>query len=221
MRAADIQGVVFDADGTLFDTERLARDCWLAVAREWGAAPVEAHYTELIGRNHAGIAALLQEVCGPHFPVEDFTLACSRRVRAAIDADGVPVKAGAREILDFLRDRGIPAALATSSGGAATRMKLERAGLAHCFQAVLTGDMVSRGKPDPEIFLAACQALGLAPSRCLAVEDSPNGIRSAHAAGLRVVMIPDLIPPAPDIEALLFRRFDSLSQLREYLQTTL
>lgn len=86
-------------------------------------------------------------------------------------------------------------ALATSSGGAATRMKLERTGLAPYFQAVLTGDMVSIGKPHPEIFLSACEALHLPPACCLAVEDSPNGIRSAHGAGMRVVMIPDLIPP--------------------------
>lgn len=221
MSTAEIRAVVFDADGTLFDTERLARDCWLDVAREWGAAPVEAHYMELIGRNHLGIATRLQEVCGLEFPVSDFLLVCSQRVRDTIESQGVPVKAGAPEILRFLHSRGVPVALATSSGGAATRMKLERTGLAPYFQAVLTGDMVSIGKPHPEIFLSACEALHLPPACCLAVEDSPNGIRSAHGAGMRVVMIPDLIPPSPELDALLFQKFDSLDHLRDYLEGVL
>ena len=212
------QGVVFDADGTLFDTEQLARAVWLSVAREWGAAAIEAHYMELIGRNREGIVSLLRSVCPPGFPLEEFLLTCSQRSRARMEREGVPLKEGAREILAFLAQRNIPVALATSSGAATTRYKLERTGVDRYFRAVVTGDMVSHSKPHPEIYQNACSLLAIDPARALAMEDSPNGILSAHAAGMAVAMVPDLIPPTPELEALLWGRFDSLTALREYLE---
>ena len=220
MTHAPIRGAVFDADGTLFDTERLAREVWLTMAREWGADAIAAHYKELIGRNREGIVSLLRPVCPPGFPLDDFLRTCSLRTRERM-TQGVPVKEGARELLEFLNSCGLPLAMATSSGGPTTRFKLESSGLAPCFQAVITGDMVAQGKPHPEIYLTACRALGLEPSQVLAVEDSPNGIRSAHAAGTMVVMIPDLIPPTPELDRLVCCRCGSLTELRERLEQML
>ena len=131
------------------------------------------------------------------------------------------MKEGARELLEFLHSRGLPMALATSRGAATTKLKLDHSGLGRYFQSVITGDMVSRGKPHPEIYLTACAALGTAPARTMAVEDSPNGIRSASAAGMPTVMIPDLLPPTAELDGLLWRRFDSLDALREYLRENL
>lgn len=221
MSALDLHCVIFDADGTLFDTERMAQQVWLAVAREMGAPTIEEHYLELIGRNRDGIVVLLRQITGPDFPLDDFLATCSQRSRAQLEALGVPVKEGAREILSALRQRDIPVALATSSGGPTTRLKLERTGLTDHFQVVVTGDQVVRGKPDPEIYLTACRKLGVAPARALAVEDSPNGIRSAHRAGMSVAMVPDLLPPTPDIESLCLGRFGSLLALRDYLMQAL
>ena len=129
MSALRLAGAVFDADGTLFDTERLALEVWLGVAREWDAPGIEAHYLELVGRNREGIVALLRQVTPPDFPLDDFLLECSRRSRARLETEGVPVKAGAREILEFLSAKGLPLALATSSGANTTRYKLENSGL--------------------------------------------------------------------------------------------
>ncbi|MCI8869991.1 MAG: HAD-IA family hydrolase [Lawsonibacter sp.] len=129
----------------------------------------------------------------------------------------MPLKPGVREILDFLRLQGIPAALATSTGRVRTLRRLELTGLGEYFQTVVTGDQVEHSKPDPEIYLLACRALDTPPGQTLAVEDSRNGILSAHAAGMPVVMVPDMIPPAPELEALLWRRCASLSELRDVL----
>ena len=219
MSSCKFDAVVFDADGTLFDTERLARDVWLSVAQEMGSRKIQEHYMDLIGRNHEGIVARLKEVCEPGFPLDQFLTACTQRTRATVRDAGVPVKEGAREVLELLARQHIPAALATSSGAFTTGLKLNSSGLAPYFQVVFTGDMVSRGKPDPEIYLAACQALRVPPERALAVEDSPNGIRSAAAAGMQVVMIPDLIPFTPELAPLLLRRFDSLLSLKDWLMT--
>ncbi len=217
MRIPDLQGVVFDADGTLFDTERLSRRVWLAAAREWNVPAIEAHYFQIIGRNHDGIVSLLRQVCPPGFPLEEFMDTCVQRSRAALK-ECVPVKEGAREILEFFSQKNIPIALATSSGAAGTRIKLEQSGLEPYFQTVITGNMVSRGKPDPEIYLTACRALNSVPARTLAVEDSPNGVLSAQAAGMPVAMVPDLIPSTPQLEALCWGRFDSLTQLQKHLE---
>lgn len=216
-----LQGVVFDADGTLFDTERLARSVWLSIAREWNAPAIEEHYMELIGRNHEGIVNLLRQVCPSGFPLDEFLLTCSKGCRAKLDGEGVPVKDGAREILEFLCQKRIPIALATSSGAATTRLKLERSGLDQYFQAVITGDMVKRGKPDPEIYLTACHTLGVEPAHSMAVEDSKNGIFSAHSAGMLPVLIPDILPSTPEMEAKAFQKFDSLITLRDYLSQVL
>ena len=221
MSRLQLQGIVFDADGTLFDTERLARTVWLGVAREWKAAAIEEHYMELIGRNREGIVSLLKSVCPPDFPLDDFLQTCSQRSREKLNREGVPVKEGAREVLELCACKGLLVAMATSSGWPTTQFKLENSGLDRYFQAVITGDKVSHGKPHPEIYLTACQALGIDPVHSMAVEDSKNGVFSAHAAGMITVMIPDLLPPTPEVEAKASLKFDSLSELQAYLTQVL
>ncbi len=98
---------------------------------------------------------------------------------------------------------------------------MEHSGLGRYFQAVVTGDQVSKSKPDPEIYRAACQRLGVSPAKAVAVEDSPNGIRSALSAGMTAVMIPDLIPSSPELDSLIWKKFDDLSSLLHYLQREL
>ena len=217
MSKLSLQGIVFDADGTLFDTERLARTVWLGVAQEWKATAIAEHYMELIGRNREGIVALLRSVCPADFPLDEFLATCSQRSREKLNREGVPVKEGARELLEFCAQKQLPVAMATSSGWPTTQFKLESSGLEPYFQAVITGDKVSHGKPHPEIYLTACQALDIDPVHSMAVEDSKNGVLSAHAAGMMTVMIPDLLPPTPELEALAFQKFTSLLELKDYL----
>ena len=217
MKQFPFDGVVFDVDGVLFDTERLSWKNWAEVGREMGWPQVTDHYLEVVGQNRADIRQRLYDALGPDFPMEFFLLTCSRRGQFLMEQNGVPLKPGVQEILSALQKRGIPLALATSTGADRTQRRLEMTGLGSFFQTVITGDQVEHSKPHPEIYQLACRGLGLDPARTLAVEDSRNGILSAHAAGMAVAMVPDLIPPTPELEALLWGRFDNLAQLQEQL----
>lgn len=204
-------------DGVLFDTERLTQQTWLTVSREMGWPQVGEAYLEFVGQNRTDIFRKMVELFGQEFPKEAFMKVCSAYSQARMERDGVPVKPGVREILTFLKERGIPTALATSTGRPRTQRRLEMTGLAPYFSAAITGDQVVHSKPDPEIYLLACEALHTDPAHTLAIEDSRNGILSASRAGMPVIMVPDMIPPTPDLEALLLRRCSSLLEVRDLL----
>ena len=211
------QAVVFDADGTLFDTERTMQQVWATVGKEIGFSKPAEEYLEFIGLNRSALLTLMREKYSPNFDGADFMTRCAEGLHRQIEEQGLPLKPGAREILDFFRQQGIPMALATSTHRDRTNRRLELAGLIDYFQITITGNEVSHGKPHPEIYLTACQKLGVDPKCCLAVEDSRNGILSAHTAGLSVAMVPDMIPPTKDLEGVLWGRFSSLSELIQHL----
>lgn len=213
-----IRAVVFDADGTLFDTEGISQHSWVIISQEMGFPQVGKNYLHFVGRNHTDILGELLALYGPALPAETLMERCAQRSRAYADAHGIPLKTGAREVLDSLRDRGIPLAMATSTGRARTMERLALTGLADHFSVVVAGDMVQHSKPEPDIYLLACQGLGIDAAQTLAVEDSPNGILSAHRAGIRVAMVPDLLPPTPDLESLLWGCFPDLLALRDRLR---
>ncbi len=213
-------GIVFDMDGVLTDTERLSFRVWSEVGRELGCPGPAEHHLEVVGCNRADIRRALEPLCAPVCSADDFLDRCAGRSQELMEREGVPVKPGAKELLEFLRANGVPAALATSTAEVRARWRLERAGLLPCFRSITTGDLVVHSKPDPEIYLLACRRAGFDPARTWAVEDSRNGILSAHAAGLRAVMIPDLIPPTPELDKLLFRRFESLAELKDFLENS-
>lgn len=213
----ELHGIVFDVDGVLFDTERLTQQTWRAVSREMGWPQVGEAYLEFVGQNRTDIFRKMVEMFGQEFPKESFMKICSAFSQARMERDGVPIKPGVREILTFLQERGVPTALATSTGRPRTERRLEMTGLAPYFSAVITGDRVTHSKPDPEIYLLACEALGTAPEHTLAIEDSRNGILSASRAGMPVIMVPDMIPPTPELEALILRKCGDLNQVRAFL----
>ena len=216
-----IEGVVFDVDGVLFDTERLMHKVWLEVSAQMGWPQVGEDYLEYVGNGRSVIYEKMLSFYGPNFPKEEFLSTCSQTLQARMERDGVPLKPGVRELFTFLRQRGIPMAIATSTAMVRTARRMEMTGLTPYLTAMITGDQVTRGKPDPEIFLLACQALGTAPTRTLAVEDSRNGILSATAAGMPTVMVPDMIAPTPELEQLLWKRCASLEQLHQQLESIL
>lgn len=145
--------------------------------------------------------ALLLERLGAGFAAGPFLTAAEARKLELVRDGRLAVKPGALELLSLLEQRGTPRAVATSSGRAKARHHLEAASIAARFDAV-TRDDVACGKPYPDLYLRAARELGAAPSRCLALEDSYNGIRAAHAARMPVVMVPDLLPPTDETRAL-------------------
>ena len=218
MGGLTFDGVVFDADGTLFDTENLMYEVWVEVGEEMNFPYPGQEYLDYVGLNRAAVLSLMKQRYGDGFDGAEFMARCVSRLSQRIENEGVPLKPGVREILAFLRERNIPVGLATSTHRERTDRRLELCGLGEYCQAVTTGDEVSRGKPDPEIYLTTCRKLGLSPEHCLAVEDSKNGILSARAAGMSVAMVPDMIPPSAELLAQVWGRFDSLTDLQNCLK---
>lgn len=190
-----VKAVIFDMDGVLFDTEKLCMDSWVAVAGEQGIPDMDSFFPTCIGRNLTDTKALFQEFYGDVYDYENFRKQASVWFHNYIEQKGLPVKKGVREILDFLRAGGYDIGLASSTSRPSVEGHLERAGIRAYFRSLTTGDMVEHSKPCPDIYLMACESLGVEPAQALAIEDSPNGIRAAHSAGMIPVMVPDLIAP--------------------------
>lgn len=187
-------------DGVLFDSERALRSCWQELGDRLGLGDMTGVYQECLGVNTVSSGAILRRAYGEDFDWEGFRRESSALYLRRFGDGSLPVKPGAREILDFFRDRGLPLALASSTNGDLVRHFLGKAGLLSYFSVLVTGDMVSRSKPDPEIFLRACALLGIEPRQALVVEDSFNGVRAAWAGGMPVAMVPDLTAPDGEME---------------------
>jgi HAD superfamily hydrolase (TIGR01509 family) len=200
-------------DGLMFDTEALNMRGWIAAGKLHGFEITKEHVYRHIGANVATTKKLMREQFGESF---DFEAVRGDRIACALDEIercGMPVKKGLRELLAFLEREGLKTALGSSTEERIVNIYLERARLNHAFDAVVCGDMVKAGKPAPDIFLLAVSKLGVPADECLVLEDSYNGILAAHNAGVRSVMIPDLLPPTPEVEKLFFRRLDSLLEV--------
>jgi HAD superfamily hydrolase (TIGR01509 family) len=213
-----IDGVIFDMDGVLFDSERLYQSAWLRVGERISLPDLDRCVHACIGRNGRDILKYLTDKYGPGFPAENFINDIRSVFEEIVAADGLPLKPGVTEVLRWLQEANIPVGLATSSSFDSARRHLSGAGLIGYFREIITGNMVARGKPDPEIYTVACERLGIRPENSYAVEDSPNGIRSAHGAGLKVIMVPDLIRPTPEIEKLLYRIYPSLHEVKLHIE---
>jgi HAD superfamily hydrolase (TIGR01509 family) len=210
--------LLFDMDGLLLDTERLSRASMIEVMTAMGYPMTEAIFAELIGvpvdANRAQLTA--------HFG-EDFDYDLMRTRQAALNHQrhglSRPLRPGAREMLQTVGDMGIPSAIATSSQREKTLSHLTHTGLLPNFDAVVTRDDVARGKPFPDLYLAAAAALGQPPGACLALEDSHSGVRAAHAAGVPVIMVPDLLPATDEMRALALAVAADLDEVRGWLET--
>ncbi len=197
------KALVFDMDGLLLDTERIARDTFVEACRAAGwSSPDMAVYARCIGVSGRDGGAILCAGYGRDFPWETVRTAWAARYLDHVENRPVDVKPGAVELLAYCRAEHIPCALATSTHERLATRKLALAGMADCFPIRVTGDMVRRGKPDPEPFLTAAERLGALPGQCWALEDSTNGVRSAWAAGFWVFQVPDLVEPPPELRRL-------------------
>ena len=195
------QAIVFDMDGLLLDTERIALATFEDACRRHDVVVERAVYERCIGTSVQGTRAIMEEVLGvdvyERVGREWFQLYEARVLTQAVD-----LKVGARELLDLTKRVGVPMALATSTATAIAKTKLALAGLDSYFVAIVGGDAVMRAKPDPESYLTAARSLGVSAQRCWAVEDSDNGVRAAHAAGFFVFQVPDLVQPSADVRRL-------------------
>lgn len=210
--------VVFDMDGVLFDTERLCQDSWLAVAEENGLPGMEEIFPQCIGLNANDSRRIVMNAYGEDFDYESFREQASVWFWDYIGKNGLPMKPGVRELLNWLRENGWTVGLASSTRRSSVLNHLEQAGIRDYFSAVITGDMVEHSKPQPDIYLMACRELGADPEEAYAIEDSPNGIRSAYAAGMSPLMVPDMIAPDEEMKRLSSCIFTDLMEVLEYFR---
>jgi len=208
-----IKAVIFDMDGTLFDTESVYANAWRAAGKELNFAPIEEAIAACTGRNAKDTRQFFEDHYKELISYDEFMAVRTKYYDAKIEEIGVPIKPGVVELLDYLKANHIGVALATATRMVRTQENMERTGLGHYFDVLVTGDMVEHGKPHPETFLTAAEKLGVHPTECMGVEDSFNGVRAIRAAGMVTVMVPDVTPPTPEIEALLDFKCDTLCDL--------
>lgn len=213
-----MKAVVFDMDGVLFDTEIVCMKAWVAVAEKNGLPGMEEIFPQCIGCNSNDSKRIVLNAYGEDFDYQDFREQASVWFWDDIENNGLPVKPGAGEILDWLKSAGYALGLASSTKSSTVLHHLEQSGFGDYFSVVVTGDMVEHSKPLPDIYLLACRKLGVEPGQAYAVEDSPNGIRSAHAAGMRTLIVPDMIEPDEELRKTGAGVFRNLLEVLEYLK---
>jgi HAD superfamily hydrolase (TIGR01509 family) len=212
-----VKAVVFDMDGLLVDTETVIFSAMQHAAAGIGGELPFTTFQRMVGLQDAASDRIVMDHFGEGFDLD----AWSKAVRAHAHeqmAAGVALKAGVVEILDYLTAAGTPCAIATSSSLAAVQRNLRPGNLVDRFAALITKDVQTRGKPHPEPFLKAAEALGVAPADCLALEDSHNGVRSASSAGMMTIMVPDMLDPTEEMESLCVRIARDLHEVRELLE---
>ena len=212
-----ITAVLFDMDGLVLDTEKLYTRFWQEAANALGYPMTKEQALGMRSLNRGAGLAKMQSYFGP---AVDYDLIRNKRIQlmdAFVEREGVYLKPGIHELLAFLKEQGIKTAIATSSPMERTLLYLGSVGLQNSFDELVSGYMVEKGKPEPDIYLYAAQKLGVNPGNCMVLEDSPAGILAAHRAGCLPVMIPDQDEPEEETARLLYARAENLIQVIELL----
>lgn len=213
----DYDAVVFDMDGVIFDSERAVMNCWIKLADKYGIEDIEKSCLACAGSTMERTREIMLEAYGPDFPYDEFAKEASVMYHEKYDGGRLPMKTGVVELLAFLKHRGKKIALASSTRRQTVINQLRDADILDYFHVVICGDMVERSKPAPDIFLKACEELGVKPENAYAIEDSYNGIRAAYAGNLRPLMVPDLLPENDEMTELSDAILKNLTEVVEYL----
>lgn len=219
--------VIFDMDGVLVDSEAAYLAGYLHAARlfDLPESDMRAAVGRAVGVVDAMERQIMTETFGhlPQFDLERTFRACRDYFAGAVESGKIALKPGAKEILQQLKAKGIPVGLASSSPRAMIEKVLGKHDVLQYFDTVVSGDMVQKGKPDPEVFLRCADALGIPASKyseTFVIEDSYNGIRAAHAAGMKSVMVPDQLPPTQEMREKAVAILPSLTEAAEWLRVS-
>ena len=212
------KAVLFDMDGVIFDTERAIIECWKLVAPEAGLKDIEAFCQDALGTNSQVTRELFISRYGSEVDYDGLNQKKRELFMRMFDAGLVAIKPGVRELLGYLKDNGVKVALASSTSSKSVLREIIAAGLEKYFDEIVCGDMVTRSKPEPDIWLEALRRLNVEAKDAAAIEDSFNGVRSAKAAGLYTIMVPDIVQPDDEIRALADQVFPSLKEVLEFIE---
>ena len=211
------EAVVFDMDGVIFDSERAVMNCWLELAQKYDIKDIEKPYFACVGTTMTRTREIMLETYGEDFPYDEYARESSLMYHEKYDGGKLPMKPGVMELLSYLKEKGKKIALASSTRRETVTNQLRWAGIIDYFAVMICGDMVARSKPAPDIFLKACQELGVSPENTYAIEDSYNGIRAAHAGQLRPIMVPDLLEANDEMRGMAECVCDNLIEVIDYL----
>lgn len=213
-----VQAVIFDMDGVLIDTEKHYNIAWCEAAKQAGYMDFTREHALMLRSCDARAASkMMKEIFGEQFDYYAIREIRRRLVAERLAKYGLEKKPGLDEILAFLHKKGIKTAVATATPLELTLQHLEKIGVKDQFDKIVSAKQVENGKPAPDVYLYACEQIGEQPKNCIAVEDSPNGIRSAYAAGCMPVMVPDLTEPDEELKPLLYAIARTLADIQEII----
>lgn len=200
---ADADCFLFDMDGLIFDTERLFMEQLTEVMAEYGYELTRDVYVKTLGLGGERLKELMCSYYGEDYPFEKMGHITQQRIKHIAKTEGLLVKPEIREVLEWLHDNGKKMAVASTSKSTSVKTYLSTAGLINYFGHIVGGDMVKHSKPEPDIFLLAAHRMGCEPAQCVVLEDSENGIRAAHSAGMRSICVPDLKEPSKEVQEII------------------
>lgn len=214
----DYKAVIFDMDGVIFDSEREVMNSWIEVAERYDIKDILIPYYNCIGSTRAKSEQIMLDYYGGDFPYKLYREEVSKLYHERNDGGKLPLKPGAKELLEYLKSQNKKIALASSTRNIIVTTQLKDADLFKYFDKIITGDMVSKSKPDPEIFLKACKEIEVKPNEAFVIEDSYNGIKAAFSAGIPGIMVPDLLPPTDEMKEKATVILNSLTEVKEWLK---
>lgn len=213
------KAVIFDMDGVLFDTERLIYKTWCQVAQRYKLDQMDRVRRKCIARNHEEAKAIFHSFYGEDINFEEFKAETKQLFNEEIEKHGIPIKSGVTLLLSYLKKENYKLAIASSTKKAVILSYLERTGLSSYFEVIVGGDMVVKGKPHPEIYQKACSLLCVNPQETYCIEDSLSGVQAGKGAGLKVMMVPDLVEPSAKDLLLVHKCYTSLLEVKDYFET--
>ena len=213
------KAVLFDMDGLIIDTEKHYQKAWIQAANEMGFKMTanEQLYLRSCSKKYA--EPLMQKFFGTNFDYDKVRNRRKEIMEEELKKFGIEKKPYVDEILDYLKETGAKRALVTATHKKRADEYLKEIKLEDKFDKVICADMVKNGKPDPDIYLFACEKINEKPANCIALEDSPNGVRSANSAGVDVIMVPDLSEPDEETAKLIIKKAGNLKDVISFLQT--
>ena len=214
-----IKAVLFDMDGVIFDTEKAYLDTWTKVFNKYGYEMKKEIYISVMGTGRKNVKKTFLDIFGENIPIEEMYIEKDKMLAEIIDKGMVALKDGAEEILSYLKENGYKTALATSAKRIRAAKQVNMAGLDKYFDVIVTGDDITKGKPDPEIFLKAANKLGVLPEECIVVEDSPAGIQAAFNGQMYGIHVEDLKKADETIKKYCYKNYKNLNEIQEYIKS--
>jgi len=212
----ETKAILFDLDGVILDSEKEYRRFWLQAAEELGRPLKEDVVLQLRSCDSSIARKIVDEAAGERGAYDRIRARRKILMKEFLSEHTYELKPGVRAFLEKCRDFPVRKVIVTSSTPEEKMPELERLGIGQYFDGFVSVKEVKRGKPFPDVYLFACRKLGLEPGECLAIEDSPNGVRSAYDAGVKVVMVPDLTGPTDELRRMC-RVADRIEEVMEYL----